>query len=106
MSKYFIVVLGILANRFRIFLSPILLSPENVEIHPLACYTVHNFLCDKSPLRCTPLGHFDAENLEKRELQHGNKRGKNSAIILIHRTEQYRSKTDLYKLSCIQFKMH
>ena len=72
MSKYVIVVFGILANRFRIFLSPILLSPENVEILPLACYTLHNFLCDKSPLRYTSPGRFDAENLEKRELQHGN----------------------------------
>ena len=34
------------------------------------------------------------------------KRGKSSAIILIHRTEQYRGKTNLYKLSCIQFKRH
>ena len=32
-------VIGILANRFRIFLSPILLSPENVEIITLACCT-------------------------------------------------------------------
>ena len=32
-------VFGILANRFRIFLSPILLSPENVEIITLACCT-------------------------------------------------------------------
>ena len=34
-------VFGILANRFRIFLSPILLSPENVEVLSLACCTLH-----------------------------------------------------------------
>ena len=63
-------VFGILANRFRIFLSPILLSPENVEILTLACCTLHNFLRDKAPLRYTP-GNFDVENLERGELQHG-----------------------------------
>ena len=34
------------------------------------------------------------------------KQGKNSAIILIHHTEQYRGKTNLCKLSCVQFKRH
>ena len=65
-------VFGILADRFRIFLSPILLSPKNVEILTLACCTLHNFLRGKAPLRCTPPGSFDVENLDRRELQHGD----------------------------------
>ena len=35
-----------------------------------------------------------------------NKREESFAIILIRRTEQYCGKTNLYKLSCIQFKRH
>ena len=58
-------VFGTLANRFRIFLSPILLSPENTEILTLACCTLHNFLHDKAPLRYTSPGSFNVENLER-----------------------------------------
>ena len=65
-------VFGILANSFRIFLSPILLSPKNVEILTLVCCTLHNFLRNKAPLRYTPPGSFDVENLERRELEHGD----------------------------------
>ena len=65
-------VFGILANRFRIFLSPILLSSENVEILTLACHTLHSLLRDKAPLRYTPPGSFDVENLGRGELQHGD----------------------------------
>ena len=36
---------GILANRFRIFLTTIALSPEKVEIITLAACALHNFLC-------------------------------------------------------------
>ena len=65
-------VFGVLANRFRIFLSPILLSPDNVEILTLACCTLHSFLRDKAPLRYTPPGSFDVENLGRGQLQHGD----------------------------------
>ena len=67
-------VFWILADRFRIFLSPILLSPENVEILTLACYTLHSFLRDKAPLRYTLPGSFDVKNLGRGELgeQHGD----------------------------------
>ena len=65
-------VFEILVNRFRIFLSPILLSPKNVEIFTLACCTLYNFLRDKAPLRYAPPGNFDIKNLERGELQNGN----------------------------------
>ena len=64
-------VFGTLANHFRIFLSPILFSPENVEILILTCCTLHGFLRDKAPLRYTPPGSFNVEHLERGELQHG-----------------------------------
>lgn len=35
---------GILANRFRIFMTPISLAPEKVETIVLACCSLHNFL--------------------------------------------------------------
>ena len=38
---------GILANRFRIFMSPIPLVPEKVETITMACCALHNFLRKK-----------------------------------------------------------
>ncbi|XP_068224325.1 putative nuclease HARBI1 [Palaemon carinicauda] len=35
---------GMLANRFRVFLAPITLPPEKVDIMVLACTALHNFL--------------------------------------------------------------
>lgn len=35
---------GMLANRFRVFLSPINLPPDSVEMVVLACTSLHNFL--------------------------------------------------------------
>lgn len=52
---------GILANRFRVLLSPIWLSPDNVEKVTLACCVLHNFLRDKSPGTYSPPGSFDTE---------------------------------------------
>lgn len=40
---------GILANRFRIFLTTINLSVEKVQIITLACCALHNFLKEESP---------------------------------------------------------
>ena len=55
---------GILANRFRVFLSPMLLSPENVERVALASCVLHNFLRDNSPARYSQPGKFDTECLD------------------------------------------
>ena len=53
---------GILASRFRIFLSPILLKPENAEKIVLASCALHNYLRTKSPNRYTPPQSLDREN--------------------------------------------
>ena len=55
---------GILANRFQIFLSTMKIAPENVEKITLASCALHNYLREKSPLKYTPPGTFDTENLE------------------------------------------
>lgn len=52
---------GILANRFRVFLSPILLSPVNAEKVVLCSCALHNYLRIKSPTRYTPPGSLDME---------------------------------------------
>ena len=41
---------GILATRFRIFMTPIALSPKKVEIITYACCILHNFLRNKSSI--------------------------------------------------------
>ena len=65
-------VFGILANRFRVFLSPMLLSPENVEKVSLASCTLHNFLREHLPSEYTPPGTFDLENIETGSVKHGD----------------------------------
>ena len=56
---------GILANRFRVFLSPMQLAPENVEKITLASCALHNFLRDKASSRYTPTGSLDIESKEE-----------------------------------------
>ena len=62
---------GILTNQFRLFLSPIWLSPENVEKIILASCTLYNFLREKSVSRYTPPGSFDTKDLENGILKAG-----------------------------------
>ena len=56
---------GILANRFRVFLSPISLSPDNTEKIVLASCVLHNYLRTKSPKRYTPNGCIDTEGIRE-----------------------------------------
>ena len=65
---------GILANRFRVFMTPLKLSPEKVEIIVLACCTLHNFLQSRQGSRnvYTPPGSMDTENGEMHTLSPGN----------------------------------
>lgn len=53
---------GILANRFRVFLSPINLPPVKTEKVVLACTAVHNFLRWNFGGRYMPVGSVDAEH--------------------------------------------
>ena len=58
---------GILANRFRVFLKPIALAPEIVEIIVMAACSLHNFLRDKSESRNVymPAGIDECESEER-----------------------------------------
>ena len=66
------IAFSILANRFRIFLSPMEISQENVEKVTLASCVLHNFLRKKSPLRYTPAGCFDSEDIEPGRIIRGS----------------------------------
>ena len=57
---------GILANRFRVFMAPINLSPEKVETIVLTCCSLHNFLCSRAGWQSiyAPPGSFDREDPE------------------------------------------
>lgn len=57
---------GILANRFRVFMKPIAVSPDNVELIVLAACSLHNFLRGRSNAKHVylPSGIADFENDE------------------------------------------
>lgn len=64
---------GILANRFRVFMTPIALCPENVEKIVMAACSLHNFLRSKSDARnvYTPLGIADIEDMHTHDILPG-----------------------------------
>lgn len=55
---------GIMANRFRVLLSAINLSPQKVEKIVLACTALHNFLRREHASTYTPVGSFDNEDID------------------------------------------
>ena len=65
---------GILSNRFRIFMTPINLIPEKVEIITFACCSLHNFLRSRKeacPIYMPP-GSVDTENPITHIFEQGN----------------------------------
>ena len=70
---------GILAQRFRVFLSPIHVAPENVEKVTLASCVLHNYLREKSPLHYTPRGSFNNEDINTGRIIPGNWRTNDDA---------------------------
>ena len=63
---------GILANRFRVFMTPIGLAPEKVEAIVLACCSLHNFLISRSRTVYMPPGSLDTEDSETHTLSSGD----------------------------------
>ena len=65
---------GILANRFRVFMTPIRLAPEKVENIVLACCSLHNFLSSHHTSRAiyAPQGSFDTEDSDSHAMTPGN----------------------------------
>ena len=70
-------VFGLMANVFRVFRKPILLSPEKTEVIVLASCTLHNYLMTKKESRKTyaPSNSFDREDIENGTIQNGTWRG-------------------------------
>lgn len=65
---------GILSNRFRVFMTPMKLAPEKVEVIVLACCSLHNFLRSRSR-SCSiymPHGSTDEEDLETHRVTPGH----------------------------------
>lgn len=58
---------SILANRFRVFLSPIDLPPSMIDMIVLACTSLHNFLIRDHVRHYTPEGSLDVEDLSVRQ---------------------------------------
>ena len=65
---------GILSNRFRVFMTPINLSPEKVEVITFACCALHNFLRSRkeSSAIYMPPGSVDTENPITHVFEQGN----------------------------------
>ena len=68
---------GILASRFRIFLSPINLSPETTTKVVMASCALHNYLRTSSSARYTPPGTTDVDTLHG-SITEGNWRSVNN----------------------------
>lgn len=62
---------GILANRFRIFINPIALSPEKVEVITVTSCIIHNYLRSKSTEVYSQPTIMDHENLLTHEVMPG-----------------------------------
>lgn len=76
---------GILANRFRVFMTPIALSPDKVETIVLASCVLHNYLRTHQTAHqvYTPPGSIDSEDPTTHEVHLGEWRGSNSSTGLI-----------------------
>ena len=64
---------GILANHFRLLMSPINLAPEKVETIVLTCCLLHNYLRSQPGARATytPPGSLDSEHPETHQVYPG-----------------------------------
>jgi hypothetical protein len=78
---------GILANKFRVFLTPITLEPSKVEKVVLASCALHNFLRSKSASRAlyTPTGYMDTELDKTHEVIRGVWRSESEGLQPIQR---------------------
>lgn len=81
---------GILANRFRIFLTSIALDEDKVQIITLACCALHNFLKKENPTYIDTNEEYDKNYIIKFALaqQCGN-RPKNSALEVRNEFMEY-----------------
>lgn len=72
---------GILANKFRVLLTPIYLEPSKVELIVLACTSLHNFIRDNSEMKES----VDHEDILTGDIIAGSWRSEESLIPLLRR---------------------
>ena len=63
---------GILANRFRVFMTPLNLYPDKIETIVLACCCLHNFLCSQNQSSYAPKNTFNEEDTETNTIVPGD----------------------------------
>lgn len=81
---------GILANRFRVLLNPIGLSPAKVENIIMICVVLHNFLCCTKSSTYTDIPNIAEQNLEAlKQIQRQS--GNGSADLARKVRDEYRS---------------
>lgn len=73
---------GIMANKFRVFLSPIHLSPSKTEKITLACTALHNLLRRQFANDYSPPGSLDTECEENGTVSLGNWRQEHTMLAL------------------------
>ncbi|XP_069585020.1 uncharacterized protein [Ranitomeya imitator] len=71
---------GIMANRFRVFHTPINMKLESIDSVVLACCVLHNFLRRRDALAYSPPGFMDSVGLLNGEVQLGEWRANDPAI--------------------------
>ena len=69
---------GILSNKFRVFMTPMRLTPDKVVTIVIACCTLHNFLRSKQTSRnvYTPPGSVDIEDTDTHTILNGDWRAR------------------------------
>lgn len=83
-------VFGILANRFRILLTTINLSPEKVQNITLACCALHNFLRMENPIYVLPDEEVDKNFTFKYGLSYqGSNRSRAEALQIREEFKDY-----------------
>ncbi|XP_070550575.1 uncharacterized protein [Ptychodera flava] len=78
---------GILASRFRVFLAPINLPPETVEVVVLACCALHNYLMSHSTANSvyTPPGSTDIVDPVTHDILDGSWRNESGRMMSLQR---------------------
>ncbi|XP_077137483.1 uncharacterized protein LOC143802895 isoform X2 [Ranitomeya variabilis] len=71
---------GIMANRFRVFHTPINMKLESIDSVVLACCVLHNFLRRRDALAYSPPGFMDSVGLVNGEVQLGEWHADDPAI--------------------------
>ncbi|KAM4035083.1 uncharacterized protein ACNLHF_021766 [Anomaloglossus baeobatrachus] len=85
---------GIMANRFRVFHTPIDLKPESIDSVVLACCALHNFLRRRDAITYIPPGFVDSVDHTTGEVVLGDWRANYPTIAALQPVVHGRNKDD------------